>query len=365
MSLVLVGMMNFVPESMATNSPVGAYELFTRASSRVMGMGGTFAALSDDATACVFNPAGTALAQWRVDGGAATDQISNTEYPTKNSSASYPYAYEQPFSYTAYAAAARIGPAVVGASYSNPYEYVYDSTSNYGSTYGSTAHLTVSSIDAMLAWRFGDSFAIGVAEHFQTLTDQLVQNGVTVVAKGTANPVSVGVVFRKKNYGIGAVYNQGATYSVDSANNASFTYTTWFRDVVEPSILVLGGFYRLSEHFLFAVDLDQYSIPSGTVDASSGLSAAYTGSDVALNTGTQQVWHGGVEWTLANEKNFDVIFRAGGYQEPARLVLGVARLHGTLGLQVRFGLAVLNVSFDQADGFNSTSQGFSLVFDAI
>ena len=90
-----------------------------------------------------------------------------------------------------------------------------------------------------------------------------------------------------------------------------------------------------------------------------------TGTGVAILEKEQTVLHGGIEYKAVRSKTTDIYLRAGGYQEPARLEESKSRTHYTLGLEVRFGPAVLSVAFDQAENFNNTAQGFSLAIGAL
>ena len=352
----------------AATSPYGAYTLYSQGSGRVMAMGGVYSALSDDATSVVLNPAGAALEKWSFDAGGTNNRVDDSSQPPRSLAPGYSSSstYAQPYSYLFYAAAGRLGPVVFGVGYSDPFEF------NYDDTFSQKAKISIASYDAMASVRFSDSLAVGVGGHFKTLTESFenYQFGVGSAGKretkSTSNSYSLGATYRTKKAGLGIAYYQGHTFTVDGSQNSFSAPAVFFRDVVVPAITTFGGFYMLSDRFMLAADIDQFNIPTNAVDPLSGVTSnGSVGSDIPLATGNQQVLHAGFEWTLTSEKSMSLIFRGGGYLEPARYVGAGPRFHRTFGLQVRFGPAVLNVSFDQADNFNNTAQGFSVVLGEI
>lgn len=354
----------FAGPVLAASNPYGAYHLFSRGSGRVMAMGGVFAALSNDANAVTENPAGPAVGKWKLDAGATSNRVDNRENQTQSTNSVYDTTFKQPYSYTAYAAAARLGPIVLGAGYSNPFDYEYDNLNNSYSATRTIAGIKISSIDALIAARFGEEFGIGVSGHFQNLTQTFKQQSTNLSSESAANTISVGAVYRSKKAGFGVVYTPGVTFTIDSSKNTSIPLASWFRDVAIPSTTVFGGYIRLNDRIILAADMDQYVVSINSVDVLSGLNLPNS-TDVALYTGNIQVLHFGFEWLLATDKNFELFFRGGAYQEPARIVKGESRFHRTYGLQIRFGPVELNVSYDQAANFSSTSQGFSLVLGSL
>lgn len=351
-----------------STKPYGAYTLYSQGSGRVMAMGGVFSSLSDGANSLTLNPSGAALANWTVDAAASNTIFNDSAAAPTGTFGVMGTQSSEAFSYQAFAVAGRVGSFVFGLGTSTPYQFSYDDTSS------NHAKMSITSYDAMLAVQLGEYFSVGICGHMNTLTEKLLSslvnsnNGIHVDSDNSTtvsgNSFSAGATFRTKKSGLGITYFQPQTYSVDPTLPVGVNNVAYFRDVVVPSLVVFGGFYRLNSRILVSVDVDQFSIPSNTVDPLSGVNTSFYG-DVQLTTGNLQVLHGGFEWVLATEKNMDIIFRGGAYQEPARYLKGDSRFHRTFGLQVRFGLAVLNVSFDQSANFDNTSQGFSLVLGAL
>jgi len=361
---VLVGLILFLvgaTGALAGPAPYGAYSLFSQGSGRVMGMGGVYAATIDDATGVEYNPATTALAKWRVDLGATNNRVDNHDPSSQTYSDSQIYLSQtQPYSYLFYTGAARLGPLVVGAGYSTPYQFIYSTTSQFSP--GVDASIKVTSFDAMIAARLRENFGIGVTGHFEKLSESIKQyDQGPVEASGTAQSFSVGALYRTAKGGLGIVYFQGHRIALDSEVVNPTSLATWFRDVTIPALTTVGGFYRFNEHFIAGVDVDHFEIPTDAVDAISGLEM----SDVPLSTGAKDIVHAGLEWQLIKEKDLNIVLRGGFYTEPGRILNSQSRLHRAYGLMVRFGPATLTVSFDQAAGFNNTTQGFSLALGEI
>ena len=63
----------------AQQNPYGAYSLSPQGSTRILGMGGGFAAISDDASGIFANPPGLAMSRWRWDFASGSNQILNKE----------------------------------------------------------------------------------------------------------------------------------------------------------------------------------------------------------------------------------------------------------------------------------------------
>jgi hypothetical protein len=343
------------PQALAQESkPFGAYRLFSQGSGRVMAMGGTFVAIVDDATAAGYNPSGAALATWRLDFGGTNNRIDDRADLQQNSYSSYQTVTEA-YSFINYAVAARAGSFVFGLGLSTPYQYHY-------SDYLQNTSIVLIRYNAMLAWRMGNNFAIGVSGHHEDLKEHFDQGSSSGDARGSALTISAGALYRTRKAGIGAVYFQGHEILVKEDGGASTAIASWLRNVMVPSATCVGGFYRMHERFTIAVDVDRFEIPRNLVDASSELQMV---GEVSLVPGALQVIHGGFEWILIEDRHMNLVFRGGGYVEPARVLDSASRFHRTYGLEVQFGPAVLTVSFDQASNFTNTTQGFSLVLGAI
>lgn len=321
-----------------------------------MGMGGVFAATVDDATGVEYNPATTALGKWRADIGATNNRVDNHYSSLYSYDPSQTYLSQtQPYSYVFYTGAARLGPLVLGAGYSTPYQFVY-STSN-AFIAGTDAAVKVTSLNAMIALRLHENFGVGVTGRFEKLNESISQAGQgSAEASGSGQSFSAGALYRTAKGGVGISYFQGHELALDTTGSNPTGYQNWFRGVKVPSLLTVGAFFRFNEHFLLGLDLERFEIPSDVVDPISGLEAY----DEPLATGTKDIVHAGLEWQLIKEKDLNIVLRGGVYTEPGRMYLSESRLHRTYGLMLRFGPASLTVSFDQASGFSNTTQGFSL-----
>ncbi len=353
-AVFLTGLCGVPFASAQVSNNYGAYRLFSQGAGRVMAMGGAFVAIVDDATAAGYNPAGAALSKWRFDFGGTNNRVDDRADLQQSSYSSF-QAVTEAYSFVSYAVAARAGSFVFGMGVSTPYQYHY-------SDYLQNASIVLMRYDAMLSWRMGNSFAMGISGHHEDLREHFDQSSLSGEARGTAISLSGGALYRTRKAGIGVVYFQGHEIPVTETGAQSPVIAAWLRNVVVPAATCVGGFYYLHERFMIAVDVDRFEIPRNVIDASSALQMV---GEVSLTPGTQQVLHGGFEWTLIEDRHMNIVFRGGGYVEPARILYSESRFHRTYGLQVQFGPAVLTVSFDQANNFSNTSQGFSLVLGAI
>ena len=352
--LICVGLLAAPPALAQERNPYGAYRLFSQGSGRVMAMGGAFVAIVDDATAAGYNPAGAALSKWRLDFGGTNNRVDDRAEIQQSSYSSYQTVTEA-YSFINYAVAARAGSFVFGLGVSTPYQYTY-------TDYMQNASIVLIRYNAMLAWRMGNNFAIGVSGHYEDLKEHIDRSSSSADARGSALSISAGALYSTRKSGIGAVYFQGHEVTVKAEAGSSAAVSSWLRNVFVPTATCVGGFYRFHERFLVAVDVDRFEVPSKLIDASTDLQMS---GEVPLTSGMAQVLHDGFEWALIEDHHMNIVVRGGGYVEPGRILYGASRFHRTYGLQVQFGPAVLTVSFDQANNFSNTTQGFSLVLGAI
>jgi len=344
----------------------GTYVLFPQGSVRVMGMGGASAASIDDATALVFNPAGAALSDWKVDFGGADNKVDNQELGTNfpDTYGTYETEYDAPYSYLFYSGAVRLGSWVIGAGYSNPFfnNYVYVNPISQVPIH--QFQIKIRSFDAMVARRFGKYFAIGVAGHWETI-EQSYQNtsltGTVAVAgistSGQNSYASIGAVLRNEVVGVGIAHSPKRHMTVDKSGDDSLAAynTVAFRDAVIPAKTTVGVSVRVVPRLLIAVDVDQYSAVSNSIYVSS-VSTSYE----YLKAEVFRVYHGGLEVNAFEKKWFELILRGGGYREPTRFTNGRDRDHLTYGLEARLGPVVFSIAQDRAPGFNNFSQGLSI-----
>jgi hypothetical protein len=353
---------SFTPAS-DSSTAYGTYELFPQGSSRAMGLGGAYTSLSDDVSGIVYNPAGLAFGKWRVDAGGTTNRVDNREADVNGDGSGYPSAYN----FVLYGVALRLGDWVIATGVSSPYEADQDANS-------SSTKVQITSIDALLAKRFGENFSAGVTGHAQTLKENYNDvSGAQLEESSGQITYTAGAAYRTKDFGFGGTYTPGTRFKIDSTKNASIqnhstfpysTSTVFFRDGVIPTKTTFGGFYYFTERFMITVDVDSYDAVKNSLYTGSGSNGS--SKSFWFDESSHTLIHGGFEWKLVESKQSTLIWRAGGYQEPRRIVnYGKPREHLTLGVEVRFGPAVLGVAFDQATDFNNTAQGFSISFGAI
>lgn len=325
-------------------------------------MGGAFASLSDDVTGIIFNPAGLAFGNWKFDAGGTNNRVDNREADITGTGEGYGV----PYNFVFYAAAARLGNWVIGAGISSPYTLKQDfNTYSSFSTTVQSFSLQILSTDVMVARRFGEFLSIGIAGHNETLKESYDSSTTGHFEdSSTNNYFNGGISYRTKTYGLGIAFTPERKLSINTAMNNNISPNVFFRDVVIPQKTTLGGFYRLSEKILTSIDIDFVGSVKNAIYVGTGVNSY--APEIYLDSESHTIIHGGFEWTLVNQREATVIWRAGAYHEPSRLATSRRdRDHYTLGLEVHFGPAVLGVAFDQATDFNNTSQGFSISVGSI
>ena len=104
-------------------------------------------------------------------------------------------------------------------------------------------------------------------------------------------------------------------------------------------------------------DVDIVDAPENSIVPNTGSASS---SGTVLLEEKKTILHGGLEYLFLSNKKTEVRMQVGGYQEPARIDTVEDRFHLTMGLEVRFGPAVLGVAYDQAKNFQNTAASFSL-----
>jgi hypothetical protein len=347
-----------LPGPAARPSGATAYEtfsLFPQGSNRAMGLGGAYTALSDDIAGLGYNPSGLAFGNWKVDAGGTNNRVNNREIDLAGDGTGYPSAYN----FILYGVGARLGEWAIALGVSTPYE----SDQEFGSF---STKVQITSLDVLLARKFGENFSVGISGHGQTLKENYSElAGGQYEEQASQNTYTAGVTYRTKELGIGVSYTPAVRFTIDSTKNSQLKNSAvFFRDGVVPAKTAYGMFYNFTDRFMITADADSYDGAKNTIYTGSGV----TGFDapIDLDSGSHIVVHGGFEWKLVQSKETTLTWRAGAYHEPNRKASnGRSREHLTLGLEVRFGPAVLGVAFDQATDFNNTAQGFSISFGAI
>ena len=325
----------------------GAYGLFPQGSIRVIGMGGAFAALSDDASGMLFNPAGLPHSEWKYDFGASSSRINNEEGSTD-------FTLNQDYNAQFYAAAAKFGKNIVlAAGLSSPFELKENSDAI-------DKELVLISADLALAFKMG-KFSFGVTGHYEQASLKFRNDNFNTPLAEQENTVfypTIGLSYRGNRAGIGVSHTLERVHDIDESVNSSNSQSFWFRDVEIPSKTTIGVYYQTNKKVLLVLDLDIVDAPENSFLAGSGTDGANTG--LLLLEKQQIVIHGGLEYLFLSNRKTEVRMQAGGYQEPARFAGGESRNHLTLGLEVRFGPLQLGVSYDQARDFQNTAASFSL-----
>lgn len=355
--LFIGGLLSPVCWAQTSSEVYGIYNLYPQGSSRVMGMGGAYAALSDHPTGVVANPAGLAFSEWKFDLSGTFNRVTNREAKTENRTDN-----AVPFDYFQYALALGWESWALGLGWSQPFYLETDNLS------GEVSKIKVQSGDVALAKKFGKYFSLGLSYHyelfehtFESTNPFLLTPKTTVETQG--GYVRAGLNYRSQKGGVGLVWVQERIYDIDESVNSTLSNHSPFRDGISPSKVTVGIYAQVTNRLTFVLDLDTISEVKNGVYAGSGYFGDGTGVEITQKE--QTVFHGGIEFEAVNKKTNEVYIRAGGYQEPARLVDAKVRTHYTLGLEARFGPAVLSVAFDQAENFNNTSQGFSLAIGSL
>lgn len=335
-------------------SSYGAYSQFPQGSSRAMGMGGAYTAISDDVSGVLYNPAGPALGKWKVDAGGTKNSVTNREAPVFGSSSSFGLPYDFIFG----AFGVRMGSFVLALGMSSPFNLDYEGFSE-------RAKLKIVSADVYLAKNFGNKLSLGIGGHGEKLTQsyQDTSFGYDVETEAETTFVSVGISYRGSKGGFGISHIPPHSFDIDENLNSQLGTVTWFRDTVVPGKTTFGAFFNVSESKIIAIDFDKIDAVSNSIFVGSGTTG--TSSETAIIEKSQTIVHGGMEWAISKSKGSEIFLRIGGYREPARVVGATDRTHTTFGLEVRFGPAALSVAFDQARDFTNTAQGFSLIFGSI
>lgn len=349
--------MSFPAVSQSSPEVYGVYSLFPQGTARTMALGGAGTALSGDAAGLIYNPAGLAFLSAFADLSGTFNRVTNREAKTDfRDDVSGSYDYFQ------YALAFRFGPFAIAAGVSQPFTTLIDDN------FGQKSEISVSSTDMALAYSLGKYFSLGVSYHLEKLKHTFAfNNSVTVIpetsVEANVSYLRAGAFFRSKKGAIGISWSQSREYDLDESADDTFSTYQPFRDAISPEKFSVGISLRIHKKGLVVFDIDKFSQVENAIYTASGERGIGTG--IPITSKQQTILHGGLEYEAIKNKNTEVYMRVGAYEEPARLDGAKNRLHYTLGLEARFGPAVLSVSFDQAKNFNNTSQGFSLAIGSL
>lgn len=342
----------------------GTYSHTPQGSTRAMGLGGANTGLSDDASGLIYNPAGVSFGSWIVDFDSTDNLTVNHEADIDEDGT----ADGIPYQFTFTAAALRLGPIAIAAGTSSPY-FANIHGPNYNST---NAVLQIQSTNYVISTRVSDSLSIGVTYRQQSLFESYTSNyghpmdANTTVAK---DAYTVGLAYRpqKNKMGFGFTYTPETIFEVDTSLNRQIGFLDWqenggwFRGAVLPEKTSFGGFFRASDRLMYIADLDYIMPPKNMVYVESPFDGEIHDNQ-SIKTFPVAIPHGGIEYQVLREKKRSVIWRVGGYREPARVVGAEDRFHMTMGVEVGLGPLTISAAMDETKNFTNSSQSFSLSF---
>ncbi|MGE3760416.1 MAG: hypothetical protein AB7H97_21810, partial [Pseudobdellovibrionaceae bacterium] len=263
--------------------------------------------------------------------------------------------------------AAKWNSLAIAFGQSSPY-----SANIHGPNYNNTeAQLEIKSLNYSLAYQVTKNFSVGATykdlSKYQNYSSFF---GTDVYEEDTVKRTSysVGVSYRPDNkIGFGLSYSPKVVFESDTLKNVNIGYLDWqvndgwFRGAIIPEKVSFGGFFKSSDRFMYIADLDYVRPPDDMVYVESPFDGNLL-SNEKIKTFPVVVVHGGIEYTVLKEKKRNVIWRAGGYREPARVVGGTDRLHLTMGVEVSLGPIVIAAAMDESNDFTNSTQsiGFSL-----
>ncbi len=335
----------------------GTYSLTPVGSTRVLGMGGAFTGLADDASAVFVNPAGLSISRYWVDLEGTTNRVVNREYDSDNDEVKDGL----PFTSTFISAAARVGSFGLGVGYRKPFEVSDD----FGGNAESKSEIGIENFAASVSLGIKKYFAVGVTgvQEKARVRYTDLSSGIDVEDKSESVYPIIGMLLhydRKLSAGIS--YTPERKHVIDESLNsqAELSTTTWFRDLVIPQKLSFGLSLLGKRKVLWTGDVDVYSPVSNAVAV-----GRFANNEGEIINKQQVLVHGGFEWPVLKEKNLELLWRGGGYQEPKRVTAGESRFHFTMGLEFRLGFVVLAASYDHASDYSNVAQSASISINAL
>ena len=347
----------FSHSSRAQEEAYGAYGHYPVGTTRVLGMGGAFVGLADDASAVVTNPAGLSLTNYVIDYTGGENRIINREQLFGQSIDD-----REGIPYTSQFRAVSVRLGFLGIAYSVPYALDYDAAG----ALPFKRTLRVENYDVAAALRFS-TLSIGATAHMERVDLAYKTESATLLEqkKESVYP-TFGILYDVgKKGGVGVTYTPQRRYnfdeSMDSRIDGMFSVREWFHDVVIPGKLTFGASLWYKQKLRWVADVDVYE---PVKDAILVGGTSLTGQDRIVEK-TQTVMHGGFEFWVEKTRNLDFIWRGGGYNEPARVAYMPSRFHFTMGVEIRYYFLVLAASYDQAPDFSNVSQSVGISLGAL
>jgi long-subunit fatty acid transport protein len=342
-----------------------AYGLFPQGPNRITAMGGASTALSDDATAIVGNPAGLTFMNYWGDLGGNFNSVWNREADLNNDGVKDGL----PSGYLYYGGALQFTNWSFGIGLVSPYlsELSVD-TKNGNFTENRKLSLSLSGVNIPFAFKISEVFSAGftiqalnLEQRYRFSSTNTAATSLDVKGQNGGLFFSTGVSYRPSNsYGFGLLYTPQAQFPMDTQLNSKLAGIQWFKPAIIPAKISLGTFYRPSDTWLFALDLDLIQEIKETV--------VYIGSElipefsrVEIETTPKTILHGGAEWNYYSSRLIDLYARAGAYYEPPRIKnQRASRHHTTAGLEIRVWLIAISGSIDWAPDFTNAAGGLGL-----
>lgn len=335
----------------SAQSAYGAYGFYPQGSARVIAMAGAFTALSDDASASIFNPAGLAVARWTFDVAGDNNKIVNKEADVTGDGRQDGL----PFETANLSVAARWGDFGFAVGQTDQYNLDFGKSSDFSTRIG----LLVQSQDVGLAWSPGKTWSVGVTAHSEK-TNLQYEDKIAVTTyedEATGFFYTLGFIYQPNNrFRIGLMYRPERLYDIDETLNTTSS-TDVFHDVFIPSQTNLGFLLRTSNKLKWTFDVSRYSA-NGTL--------RYVGSaGTTFISQPTTILRTGFEYAVITDKKIDFIWRGGGYKEESRLLGVPSKLHFTMGVSMRWGFLTFGAAYDQAADFSATAQSVGVSISAI
>lgn len=334
-----------------TRTAFGTYGLYPQGSTRVLAMGGAFAASSDDASGIFINPAGSAFSKDQFDIANGENRVINKEEDWDGDSRPDGLPY-----FTRYTSGfIRIGSLAIGGGISSPYELDYDN----GGLASQSFHINLTNSFATVAWRIFKSLSIGVILFDEKVEYKIVDK--TTDSKTTSEDMlkyyGYGLVFQPSpRVSIGLSHIPRRRYTIDESLNST-TFTQWFYDALIPSKTTFGISFLVNTKLKWSIDADIFGKPDDEVRIPGSFLLGDTFKKKSF-----MVPHGGFEYFVVRHKHMEFVWRGGGYNEPARIENLNSRWHFTMGVEYRMSAFSFSAAYDQAADFSSTARSISLKY---